>query len=167
MAKHILIIGPPGSGKTYISGSLKKKGVNSYDADLVYGLSSWFGINGEKVTYRQDNEFLDNHRFLWDRDFLSTFLSKQEDDIYLFGISDNIFDMVNLFDKVYFLKTPSEIITKRLNNKDRKNPMGGTNYQVRKILELAEDVEKKAGHLKIKIIDANQAPEKILLEING
>src|SRR3989338_10385648 len=98
MSKHILILGPSGAGKTYISASLRSKGINALDSDLIEGLSDWFDGNGNRVSYPTDadKEFLDNHEFLWNREFLKIFLESQKE-IYLFGMSGNVFDMLDLF----------------------------------------------------------------------
>lgn len=168
MTNHILIIGPSGSGKTYISATLRKQGVNALDADLIDGLSGWFGAGGKQATYPEntDKEFLDNHEFLWDRNFLSKFLTEQENDIYLFGMSGNVFDMVDLFNKVYFLKTSPEVLAQRLRHESRKNPMGRTDYQLQNALSWAKDIKKRAKNLGIEMIDANQTPEQVYLQLS-
>ena len=168
MPKHILIIGPSGSGKTYISASLRKQGINAPDADFIEGLSGWFGAGGKQVTYPKnaDKEFLDNNEFLWNRDFLSKFLQDQQNDIYLFGMSGNVFDMIELFDKVYFLKTSPEILAQRLRHESRENPMGKTDYQLRNALSWAKEIEEKAKKIDIETIDANQNPEQIYLQVS-
>lgn len=68
----VLIFGPSGAGKTYLSKELKKLGLNSVDADLIGPLSSWFDGNDNKVDYqeRADKEWLDDHSFRWDKDYL-------------------------------------------------------------------------------------------------
>jgi len=169
MAKHILIIRPSGSGKTYISASLRNQGVNAPDADLVDGLSGWFGAAGKQVTYPEnaDKEFLDNYEFLWDKNFLSKFLQEQENDIYLFGMSGNVFEIIDLFDKVYFLKTSPEILAQRLRHESRENPMGRTDYQLQNALNWAKEIEERAKKLDIEMIDTNQAPEKIFSKISN
>lgn len=168
MKKHILIVGPSGSGKTYISAALRQKGVNALDADFIEGLSGWFDSNGKRVTYPSDadKDFLDNHQFLWDRKFLKKFLQDQEE-IYLFGMSGNVFDMVDLFDKVYFLKTSPEILAERLRHKNRENPMGKTDYQLQNAINWAKKIGETASKLGIQMIDANQSPEQIFSEINN
>ncbi len=146
MAKHILIIGPSGSGKTHVSEVLRKQGVNAPDADLIEGLSDWFGAGGKTVTYPENanKEFLDNHEFLWDRNFLSRFLQEQQNDIYLFGMSGNVFDILDLFDRVYFLETSPDILAQRLRHESRKNPMGRTDYQLQNALNWAKKIKEKA-----------------------
>lgn len=167
MSKHILIIGPSGSGKTFISKTLRADGINAPDGDLIEGLSDWFDGNGNPVPYPvdADKEFLDSHEFLWDRNFLKNYLQNQ-DDIYLFGMSGNVFDMLDLFDKVYFLKASPELLAERLRHESRENPMGRTDYQLQNALNWAKEIEEKANQLGIQILNAEQSPEEIFREIN-
>ena len=168
MAKHVLIIGPSGSGKTYISAMLRRQGTNAPDADLIGGLSGWFGAGERQVTYPEnaDKEFLDKHEFLWDRNFLSKFLQEQQNDVYLFGMSGNVFDMIDLFDKVYFLKTSPEILAQRLRHESRENPMGRTDFQLQNTLNWGKKIEEEAKKLNIEMIDANQTPKQIFSAIS-
>lgn len=167
MPKNILIIGPSGSGKTHISATLRKQGIRAIDADLVEGLSGWIGADGKEVAYPEsaDKKFLNNHNFLWNRNLLSKFLQEQQDDLYLFGMSGNVFDVVDLFDRIYFLKTSPEILAKRLRHENRENSMGRTDYQLHNALNWAKEIEKKAKKIDSGMIDANQTPEQIYLQI--
>ena len=166
MSKRVLIIGPSGTGKTYISAALRKKGINAVDADLIEGLSGWYDGEGRKVDFPIDagRGFLDNHRFLWKREFLEKFLQDQSE-IYLFGFSGNAFDMIDLFNEVYFLKAQPEVITERLRHGSRKNPMGKTEYQLKNALKYAKEIEETVRRRDIKMINADQSPEKIFLQI--
>lgn len=168
MPKHILITGPSGSGKTYISGKLHEKGINAIDADTIPGLADWYDEEDKKVGLPPDagKEFLDNHRFLWDREFLEDFLQKQ-DEIYLFGMSGNVFDMLDLFDRAYFLKTDPQVLAERLRHEGRKNPMGKTEYQLQNALDYAKEVEETALKLCIEMIEADQTPEEIFSQISS
>jgi thymidylate kinase len=85
--------------------------------------------------------------------------------MYLFGMSGNVFNMVDLFDKVYFLKTSLEILVQRLRHENRENPMGKTDYQLQNALNWARKIEEKAKNLGIEMIDANQTPEQIFNQI--
>jgi len=164
----VLIFGPSGSGKTYISSKFRKQGINAVDADKIEGLSSYYNKQGKKVECPDDadKEFLDNHSFLWDRNFLEDYLSENPD-IYLFGVSGNIFDMLDLFDKVYFLKVNPEIQKERLTHESRENPMGSTDYQRENALRWGKGLEQKAKTLGIKFIDATLSLKEILYEIQG
>lgn len=159
----VLIFGASGSGKTYTSSNLKQLGINAVDADLIDGLSSWYDENGNKVKYPKDadKKFLDNHEFLWDKDFLSVYLNKQQD-VYLFGLSGNIFKMIDLFDKAYFLKVDYELLKERLTHESRENPMGKTEYQRQAVIDYAKMLEEKSKELGIEFIDATTLkPEQI------
>ena len=164
----ILIIGPSGSGKTYLSAELRKNGVNAVDADLVTGLSGWFDESGNEVEYQKDanKDFLDNHKFLLSKNFLKEYLNRQNE-IYLFGLSGNVFDMLDLFDKFYFLDVDPDILRKNLRHETRENPMGQTDYQLENALKYAAEIKEKAGKLGIKLIEAtNKLPSQIFKEIS-
>ncbi len=130
------------------------------DADSINGLHSWYDGNGKKVKFPKNagKKFLDNHSFLWDRKFLVDYL-KTNHELYLFGCSGNVFEMIDLFDKVYFLKTSDKIIEERLSHPSRKNPMGKKEYQRKNAIKWAKALEKKAKGLKIEFIDASLSPK--------
>lgn len=159
----VLVFGPSGSGKTYISSKLRNLSVNAVDADKIEGLSFWYDGQGNKVEYPEDadKDFLDNHSFLWDRNFLEDYLEKNPD-IYLFGVSGNIFDMLDLFDKVYFLKVNPDLQKERLLHQSRENPMGNTEYQRENAVRWGLELEQKAKTSGIEFIDATLRPEEIL-----
>ena len=162
MKKHVLIIGPSGSGKTYVSAKLRSQGINAPDGDLIEGLSDWFDGQGSRVGCPPyaDKEFLDTHEFLWDKEFLKNYL-KDQPEIYLFGMSGNVFDMIDLFDKVYFLKISPELLAERLRHESRLNPMGRTDYQLENAINWGKEIEEKAHALGITMIDASLLPEDI------
>src|SRR3989338_3657146 len=163
----VLVFGPSGPGKTYVSSELRKLGVNAIDADAIKELSSWYDGAGNKITYPEnaDQIFLDNHSFLWDREFLKDYLNKNPN-IYLFGASGNIFYMLDLFDKVYFLKIDPEIQKERLTYESRENPMGNTEYQRENAVIWGQELEEKARKLNIPFIKATLSPKEII-EIIG
>ncbi len=164
---HTLITGPSGSGKTYVSAALRNKGINALDADSIPGLCGWFNKKlGHQVLFPPGagKPFLDNHAFLWNRDNLARFLANQQA-IYLFGISRNAFDMLDLFHKVYFLKASQEVIINRLSNPSRNNPMGRTAYQLEYTLFWAQKNEENARRLGIEMIEADQSPDEIFARI--
>ena len=163
----VLVFGPSGSGKTYVSSELRKLGVNAIDADAIKELSSWYDGAGNKITYPEnaDQIFLDNHSFLWDREFLKDYLNKNPN-IYLFGALGNIFHMLDLFDKVYFLKIDPEIQKERLTYESRENPMGNTEYQRENAVIWGQELEEKARKLNIPFIKATLSPKEII-EIIG
>jgi dephospho-CoA kinase len=163
----VLIVGPSGAGKTYLSNELKKLGLNSVDADIIGPLSSWF-YGDEKVKYQEnaDKEWLDNHSFLWDKDYLKHYLNENPD-IHLLGASGNVFEMLDLFDKVYYLNVPDEVQDERLQHETRENPMGNTEYQRKNAIEWGHELRDKAKDLGIEFIDATSSPEEIYRQLKA
>ena len=166
--ERVLITGASGSGKTFIATTLNNQGINAFDADSIKGLCGWFDTAGNRVNYPPDagEEFLGNHAFLWSRDFLARFLDRQNK-IYLFGVSRNAFEMIDLFDNVFFLKISPDILVTRLRNGSRVNPMGRTAYQIKYVLQWARKYEEIARALCIRMIDANKSPRQIFSQIAG
>ena len=158
----VLITGPSGAGKTYLSMVLGRSGISTVDLDSIEGLSSWYDGKGNKVKLPANvgKEFLDNHSFYWDRNFLINYL-KNNPVIYLFGMSGNVFKMIDLFDKVFYLDVPEKVIKERLKHQSRENQMGKTEYQQTIVVEYAKKLRRKAKDLKIPFIDATLSPEKI------
>ena len=166
--KHILVTGPPGSGKTYVSAALRKLGINAPDADTIDELCGWFDkSSGKRVQYPKDADkaFLDNHAFRWERTVLHNFLGHQKR-VYLFGSSSNIFVMFVMFHRVFFLRAPPELLTQRLRSKERANPMGRTDYQLKYCLCGARMHEELAYKLNIPMLDATESPERMFSRIH-
>jgi len=164
---RILVIGPSGSGKTFISETLQKEGINAVDADTIVGLHSWYS-RGRKVKRPEKltKTFIRSHSFLWDRVFLVKYL-KNKPNIYLFGLSGNIFDATDLFDRVYFLKVDSNVIIKRLVHPNRKNDMGKKKYQQKAVISYKKMIEEKAKSLGIPFVDGHLTPKEIFERISS
>lgn len=159
-------MGPSGAGKTYLSKELRKFGLNSVDADSIDQLHSWYDSKGNKVEYPEnaDKEFFDNHSFLWGRNFLVEYL-KENPDIYLFGASGNVFEMLDLFDKVYYLDIPEGIQYQRLQHETRRNPMGRTEFQRKNAIAWAKELRQKAQELGLEFIDATKSSTEIFKQL--
>lgn len=162
----ILVIGPPGSGKSFISKKLRELGHNVVDADTVKGLSKWVDAEGNRVEFPEnaDKEWIRSHRFVWDRGFLKSYL-KEESPEYLFGVSDNVLDMIDLFDNAYILDVSPDLIRERMKDGDRLNPMGKTSQQVSEIIAQMQALLENARSLGLKFIDSSLSLEEILEEI--
>lgn len=161
----VLIFGPSGAGKTHVSSYLKQQGINAVDADTIPDLSNWYF--GDKKVIQPENmdaNFLENHSFVWDREFLKKYLEKN-DDIYLFGSSGNVFDVLDLFDKVFFLHIDPIIQRNRLTHKSRLNPMGKTSYQRDNAISWGEALEREAKELGLIVLDANVSSEELFQQI--
>lgn len=167
-SKKVLIIGPPGSGKTYLSKRFWELGLNSVDADSVEGLSKWIDRRGNETTYRSNGggEWLKTHEFVWDRKVLIDYLRKSRE-LYLFGVSDNIYEMIDLFDAVYYLDLVPAELEKRLTNQERRNPVGRTEEERRVVMREAERLREKARDLGVEYVDASLTPDEVLKRIRS
>lgn len=164
----VLIFGASGSGKTYCVETLAKEGHSVFDADTVNGLHGWYNAEGKKVNFPQNPtmDFFNNHNFRWNREFLKDFLSTKTN-VFLFGLSGNIFEMLDLFDDVYFLNVPNNILEDRLQHESRENPTGNTLEQRKMIINYAKKMKNKCKkYPKIKFIDGTLSPQEIFRVIS-
>jgi hypothetical protein len=169
VTQKILITGMPYSGKSYVSGFLKKKRKNIFDADDINGLGQWFDRNGNKVDFPHDanKEWLNSHDFLWDEDFLRSWLHEQRSTVFLFGLAANVLDVVNLFDKAYYLDMSPELLRKRFSNNERSNSMGQTEEQQKAISSDLNSFAQKAKEKGLIFVQADQLPEDIYKTVAG
>ena len=159
----VLVLGPSGSGKTYIAHALNKEGINTFDADEIKDLSAWYK-DGKKVAAPVTaKEATDNHyAFLWSREFLEDFLV-QFKDVYIFGGSGNVFNIIDLFDKVFFLKIDPLTQKKRLLI-SRKNSV--VDFNDDELVIWGAWFEQEVKKRKIAIVDAALSPNEIFNIIN-
>jgi len=156
----VLVFGPSGSGKTYVSNALREMGIPAFDADRVIGLSSWYNKHGNKISEPMTAEEAINEQyaFLWSRNFLSNFL-RQHNDIFIFGGSGNIFDLIDLFDSVYFLKIDSQVQRERIQNSNNRNKE--LDFKNEELVIWGEWLEEKAREKNISFIDGTLSPKEI------
>lgn len=156
----ILIFGPSGSGKTYMAKALQRQGINAYDDSDIEGLSAWFDRNGNEVVEPKtaDEAMANGFAFLWSKRVLGNFIN-QFSEVYIFGGSGNIFNMLDLFDRVYFLKIEPELQKQRLLSASRPTPLMDANEDG--IIIWGGWFEEVAKQKNIPFIDALQTPEQI------
>lgn len=167
--KRILITGPPGSGKTYVSSKLQENGINAVDADKVPNLGRWVDKKGKEVEFRKDADrtWLSEHDYIWDKKVLEEYLLYGgENDMLFLGISANVYDLLDLFDLKFFLKPTSKLLRKRFSEPSRKNPMGRTKDQLNAIVESIKYHTKVAKKLGFLAVDASRSPNEIYEEIH-
>ncbi len=162
MNQKVLVVGPPGSGKTYVSEKLKANGINAWDADLIKGLCKWVDSQGNTVTFPDNagHEWLHTHRFVWDKNFLNNWLELQKP-VYVFGLSSNVYEMKDLFDKIFFLEINKDALKKRLDNPERKNPMGKTEEQKQSISDSMQRNKERSVNIGASVIDGTLPPDQI------
>jgi len=156
----ILVFGPSGSGKTYIANELRKLGINAFDTDQIKGLSAWYDRNGQKVAEpKKPDEALKNHySFLWSRKFLDGFISKYNN-VFIFGGAGNLFSMIDLFDRVYFLKIDSQTQKERIQNSTTRNSQ--LDFQNNNLVIWGKWLEEEARKKNIPFISGTLSPKEI------
>jgi dephospho-CoA kinase len=157
----VLVFGPSGAGKTYVSQMLKKQGINAFDDGDIKDLSGWYNQQGQKVASPATaHEALNNrYSFLWSRQVLKRFLD-QFTEVYVFGGSGNIFSMLDLFDKTYFLKVEPHIQKERILHSSRATPQ--MDFDENGIVTWGDWLEQEAQKRAIPFIDATLLPGQIL-----
>lgn len=168
MTTHVLVTGPPGSGKSYLAALAREQGMAAFDADAISNLHGWFHHAGAPVTFTDaaDAAFFDEHRFLWKRPVLERFLANHPGAI-LFGTAANADAMRDLFDRAYFLRVSPETLRARLVHPSRDNPMGATGEQQRIILDAARADLESARALGLTILDGEASAADILAAITS
>lgn len=160
-----LILGAPGSGKSYVAEYAKTKGWAAFDADYdIPRLARWSDLEGRTVSFPEQPtvEWLEKHRFTWDKQVLQEFLSAHQD-VWIFGIAENAFEQADLFDACFYLLVPEAVLRERLLSAGRTNARGKTEAEVQQIWRDIQtvhlpDVQKR----HIQIIDARLNPDAVL-----
>ena len=180
----VLIFGPSGSGKTYVAKALQARGINAFDGDEIKGLSAWYDKDGRKVPApaSADEAKAGQYAFLWSKKALGKFLKKFSDgssadspdgtsadspddssahsaDVYIFGGSGNIFNLLDLFDRVYFLKIEPDLQRQRLRSPSRPTP--NMDMDVDGLVVWGGWFEEQAQKHNIPFIDASLTPQQI------
>jgi len=155
----VLVTGPSGAGKTYISRALQAMGINAFDDGDIEGLSAWYK-HGKKVPAptTADEAMHNGYAFLWDKTLLANFINRF-DDVYVFGGSGNVFDVFALFDKVYFLHVQPALQMERLRSPTRAHPLMDSNAD--DLVVWGAWFEAEARKRGIAFVDVAQTPAEI------
>lgn len=158
------ITGTPGSGKTTIGKILKEKGYKFVDVDHEKGLAHWYNKETSQKVKRGSNvdaNWYGQHDWNWDRNNLQNLLKNYVDEtIFVSGITSNQTNDLDLFDKVFLLKTDEEELRKRMLQRKSNDNAGPEHvFGWHKTFE-----EEMLKHGAISI-DASQSPKKVVEDI--
>ena len=130
MKKRYYITGVSGTGKTSIAEELNNRGLYAIDQDSkVFGLCSWKHNQTKESAqfeYGIGKEFLEANDWYCDIEKLKGLLDTAPDIAFVCGVTANQDEYLNLFDTVFVLQCPSEVFSKRIdereNNQFGKHP---------------------------------------------
>jgi broad-specificity NMP kinase len=164
---RILITGIAGAGKTTALAELQKHGYVVIDLDAT-GICRWKNKKTQEVTEYgpdgRDVEWLNLHGWYCNIPTLQKLLSciREDKDVFVAAISENIEDMAKEFDRVFVLNVNNNVIRERLNSRTN-------NHFAKKEDEQAFVLEQKK-YLMAKLkdfveVDTNKTPAEIAEDI--
>ncbi len=116
--KKIYITGVSGTGKTTIAHELEKKGYLVVSIDEVPNLCSWtHKKTGEKHGGKDTpltKQFVDEHDWICDVEYLSKLLNKDSDVAFVLGMAGNQNEFLSSFDEILLLECSPEIFSARI-----------------------------------------------------
>ena len=167
---HILILGVPGTGKSYLTGKMNKKGINAVDASCFTKLVD---SKGRKATYDPNAGMAQwsTHYQVVDKRSLNKLLERKKT-AYFFcfyaygqpGKRNGIFDVLDLFDKIYYLNAPKKVIADRVKNRSKNRPtrFGKNPEELKMVFDMKKKLDKRAKALGFQFVDTTLPAEKII-----
>lgn len=107
-----------------------------------------------------DGKWLSKHKWKWNKKRLVEML-EQNREMYLFGMSDNMYDLLVLFDKAYYLKVDRKLLTDRLKYREKEDEFGKTEEQREMIFGWIDYCEEQAKEEGLEFVDASLTPKQI------
>lgn len=163
----ILLTGISGTGKTTTLAELQKHGYVVVDLDAT-GMCRWKNKEtGEVTEYGstgRNYEWLTKHGWYCDINILKKLLSciREDKDVFVAGIAENIEEVVQEFDNVFILDTTDQVIKERLGRR-LNNHFAKKDEEQEFIFKHSRELLKKIKDFEL--IDANQLPEDISVAV--
>lgn len=158
-SRRVLIMGPPASGKSYLVEYFKSRGKDAYDGD---NFAHWIDESGNaKELTRAEWKNPIGMKWVWNVAKLKTLINEHKE-LYFFGSAYNEYDVMHMFDDVYYLKADESLLNSRFENrKSSEQGFGKTSTQRKIIFEWLKGSDKKAEERNLKMIDASLQPKEI------
>ena len=156
----VLIFGPSGLGKTHVYKAWKHKGIRAYEDSDINGLSGWYDKWGKKVYVPTSarEALAGGYSFLWSKQVLQRFLATHSD-VYLLGGSGNLFDVIKMFEKVFFLKVEPEVQKERILHLQRDTPL--MDFDEKGVVLWGGWLEEEAARRGIPFLDSTLSPDQL------
>jgi broad-specificity NMP kinase len=158
-----LITGISGTGKTTVLFELQKHGYAVIDLDTT-GICRWKNKETQEFTEYgetgRDYEWLTQHGWYCDIDKLKQLLfsTREEKDVFVAGIAENIEELVTEFDKVFIFTAPDSIVKERLDARTN-NHFAKKEEEQNFVLEHSKELLKKIKDFME--VDASRSPSEI------
>lgn len=171
MNKRIyLITGPSGAGKSTIANHLTSLGHSAIDADSVQGIGYYVNKNGKPVPYPAgaDAVWWINNNYVWELDRLRKLIDSTNPSdglVFLAGNAANINKAWDMFEAVYYLDLPENVMIKRLAGKDRENSFGQRVEEQAQLVRWVADFQAEMTDLGAITIDATKPVAAVASDI--
>lgn len=166
MKKKYLITGIAGSGKSTISKQLRSMGYEVFDLEEIKGMFAMYRKGTTELFIDFDNsdpEKIKEAAWLCDIEKLKTLLTTQKEAVAFYSaIASNIDDMIPLFDQVFVLSVPKEILHTRLSTREGIDQIGNTEGGRQEILGWYDWWEDKMKNKGATFISASGTPEEVV-----
>jgi dephospho-CoA kinase len=162
----IYVTGAPGSGKTTIQRSLSKRGIECYDIDdEVFGGPHNL-LSGKKVIIPPANErsddWFDYHEWrIYHDAFRKLKLEAVSKNIVICGVAEADTEIVNLFDKVFYLKLDDQVLKQRISDRT-ENDYGKNPKELEVILNRKRKLDQRYSSANSVLIDASLPLEEVI-----
>lgn len=159
----ILLTGIAGTGKTTVLAELQKQGYVVIDLDAT-GICRWKNKETQEFTEYGETgrnyDWLTKHGWYCDIEKLKQLLSaiREDKDVFVAGISENIEELVEEFDRVFMLIAPDVVVKERLNARTN-NHFAKKEEEQNFVLEHSKELLKKIKDFME--VDANKGPDEI------
>ncbi|GEM_PF-506609 len=170
MNKHTyLITGPSGSGKTALAEYLDSQSIISIDADSTQGLCYFVNKNNKPVPFppHADAGWWATHNYIFEIDRLAKLIATHGSGapVFVSGNTGNIANAWNMFEAVFYLDVPTDLMLSRTKNLTNGENFGQRIDDKTLLVSWVEPFKQKMVELGAVVIDGTKPVDKVSGEI--